>query len=106
MHAGVRVTQNTATRSWSRRQRSIAGRTSRTSICSARTCWSPRSRNIRARRRPVYLPAGADWTDAGSGRTLADGVTVTGAAPLEHIPVFVRGHKEELWRLFQGRYQL
>ena len=59
-----------------------------------------------ARRRPVYLPAGADWTDAGSGRTPADGVTVTGAAPLEHIPVFVRGHKEELWRLFQGRYQL
>lgn len=44
-----------------------------------------------ARRRWVYLPAGADWTEAWSGHRHAGGQTIEAAAPLERIPVFMKG---------------
>jgi alpha-D-xyloside xylohydrolase len=43
-----------------------------------------------ARERQVYLPAGADWRDAWTGRPCPGGRWLTAAAPLETIPVFVR----------------
>ncbi|MEU4449246.1 TIM-barrel domain-containing protein [Actinosynnema sp. NPDC050801] len=43
-----------------------------------------------ARERTVHLPAGARWTDARTNRQHAGGQTVTAAAPIEHIPLFVR----------------
>jgi alpha-D-xyloside xylohydrolase len=43
-----------------------------------------------ARERAVHLPAGARWTDAWTGREHPGGQTVTVAAPLERIPLFVR----------------
>lgn len=43
-----------------------------------------------ARERTVHLPAGARWTDAWTGREHPGGRTVTVAAPLERIPLFVR----------------
>jgi alpha-D-xyloside xylohydrolase len=43
-----------------------------------------------ARQRRVYLPAGADWTHADSGRRHPGGSHVTVDAPLESIPLFVR----------------
>ena len=45
-----------------------------------------------AREREVYLPAGADWRDAWTGAPAAGGQWVTAAAPLELIPVYVRGN--------------
>jgi alpha-D-xyloside xylohydrolase len=44
-----------------------------------------------ARRRPVYLPAGAVWQDAATGVEHQGGTQVDADAPLERIPVFVRG---------------
>ena len=43
-----------------------------------------------ARERRVYLPAGAEWTDVGTGRRYAGGDHVDVAAPLDRIPVLVR----------------
>lgn len=43
-----------------------------------------------ARERKVYLPAGAEWTDAYTGKTYAGGQCVTVPAPLDVIPVFFR----------------
>lgn len=40
--------------------------------------------------RPVYLPAGAQWTNAWTGEVLLGGQTITAAAPLDTIPLFVR----------------
>lgn len=40
--------------------------------------------------RPVYLPAGAQWTNAWTGEVLPGGQTITVAAPLDIIPLFVR----------------
>jgi len=40
--------------------------------------------------RPVYLPAGARWTNAWTGEVLSGGQTVLAAAPLERIPLFLR----------------
>jgi alpha-D-xyloside xylohydrolase len=45
-----------------------------------------------AREREVYLPAGAEWRDAWTGAPAAGGQRVTAAAPLELIPVYVRGN--------------
>jgi alpha-D-xyloside xylohydrolase len=40
--------------------------------------------------RAVYLPAGCDWYDFHTGARHAGGQTITAAAPLQSIPVFVR----------------
>jgi alpha-D-xyloside xylohydrolase len=40
--------------------------------------------------RSVYLPAGADWYDFWTERRYAGGQTLTAAAPIDRIPVFVR----------------
>jgi alpha-D-xyloside xylohydrolase len=43
-----------------------------------------------ARERAVYLPAGAGWYEAESGRRFAGGAEITAAAPRERMPLFVR----------------
>jgi alpha-D-xyloside xylohydrolase len=43
-----------------------------------------------ARERDVYLPAGASWVDAWTGKPVAESGWVTAAAPLERIPVYLR----------------
>jgi alpha-D-xyloside xylohydrolase len=45
---------------------------------------------FKARSRSVYLPAGANWYDFHTGRLQTGGATVTAAAPLERMPLFVR----------------
>ncbi|MBP1704675.1 MAG: yicI [Chloroflexi bacterium] len=40
--------------------------------------------------RTVYLPAGAAWVERATGRRLEGGQTVEAAAPLEHLPLFLR----------------
>lgn len=40
--------------------------------------------------RQVYLPAGADWFDYWTNRKYAGGQTITAAAPIDQIPLFVR----------------
>jgi alpha-D-xyloside xylohydrolase len=42
------------------------------------------------RARDVYLPAGAAWTDMGTGDCFSGGRTICASAPLTRIPVFVR----------------
>ena len=42
------------------------------------------------RRRRVYLPAGAQWTDAETGGSFAGGQTIDVEAPLDRIPLFLR----------------
>lgn len=44
-----------------------------------------------AREREVYLPAGAEWYEADSGRRLSGGQGYTAPAPRERMPLFVRG---------------
>ena len=43
-----------------------------------------------ARTADVYLPAGTGWIDFHTGARHAGGQTITAAAPLERMPVFVR----------------
>jgi alpha-D-xyloside xylohydrolase len=43
-----------------------------------------------ARKRDVYLPAGAVWTDAWSGKKLKGGQVVAASAPLQRIPLYCR----------------
>ncbi|KRA80591.1 alpha-xylosidase [Altererythrobacter sp. Root672] len=43
-----------------------------------------------ARERKVYLPAGAGWFEAESGRRLEGGQEVTASAPRERMPLFVK----------------
>jgi len=43
--------------------------------------------------RQVYLPAGADWTDAYTGQRIKGGCRIKTDAPLEKIPVFYRDGK-------------
>jgi len=40
--------------------------------------------------RKVYLPAGATWTDAWTGKKFEGGQTVIAAAPLETIPLYLK----------------
>lgn len=42
------------------------------------------------RKRDVYLPSGAEWTEQSTGKEYAGGQTVCAEAPLDVIPVFVR----------------
>ncbi len=43
-----------------------------------------------ARRREVYLPAGATWQDAWTGAEIGGGDRITALAPLDTIPVYLR----------------
>jgi alpha-D-xyloside xylohydrolase len=45
---------------------------------------------FRARRRPVYLPAGATWYDFYGGRRSDGGQRIAADAPYERMPLFVR----------------
>jgi alpha-D-xyloside xylohydrolase len=45
----------------------------------------------KARSRPVYLPAGAAWYDFHTGRRVQGGQTVQAEAPLNRMPLYVRG---------------
>lgn len=40
--------------------------------------------------RAVYLPAGASWTDAWTGKVYEGGQTITAAAPIDTIPLFLK----------------
>jgi len=57
-----------------------------------------------ARGRDVYLPAGPEWTDAWTGKKLPGGQTIKADAPIERIPVYVRGDNAGLVGLFDGLY--
>lgn len=46
---------------------------------------------FKARTRPVYLPAGASWYDFHTGKRLDGGQQVDAAAPLNRMPLYVRG---------------
>ncbi|MGN0632521.1 MAG: TIM-barrel domain-containing protein [Oscillospiraceae bacterium] len=51
-----------------------------------------------ARERSVYLPKGADWTDAYTKKTYTGGQRVTVPAPLDIIPIFVKsGSRLEIY---------
>jgi alpha-D-xyloside xylohydrolase len=52
------------------------------------------------RERPVYLPAGAKWTDAWTGEVFDGGQWIKVDAPLEKVPVFLK-EGSELGRLFR-----
>ena len=47
-----------------------------------------------ARERKIYLPEGADWTDAYTKEVYKGGRTVTVPAPLDVIPVMIRDGKD------------
>ncbi|GHU97009.1 glycosyl hydrolase [Spirochaetia bacterium] len=49
--------------------------------------------------RSVYLPAGAEWTELASGKKYAGGSTITAAAPLAVIPVFLKNGRPGYVRL-------
>jgi alpha-D-xyloside xylohydrolase len=46
--------------------------------------------DYKARSRRVYLPAGPRWYDFWSGMSVAGGETITGDAPYDALPLFVR----------------
>jgi alpha-D-xyloside xylohydrolase len=43
--------------------------------------------------RTVYLPKGEVWTESYTGKKYEGGQTVSAAAPIDIIPVFIRGEK-------------
>ena len=47
-----------------------------------------------ATERELYLPAGATWTDANTGKVYEGGQRVTVPAPIDIIPVMIRDGKE------------
>ena len=57
------------------------------------------------RSRDVYLPAGTAWTDAWTGNKITGGQVIKAAAPIDHIPVYVRGDNPSLVKLFQKLYE-
>jgi alpha-D-xyloside xylohydrolase len=56
------------------------------------------------RSREVYLPTGTEWTDAWTGEKLPGGQVVEADAPIERIPVYVRGNNPDLVELFKELY--
>lgn len=58
-----------------------------------------------ARSRHVYLPAGAEWTNVWSGEKVTGGQRIAVAAPLEQIPVFMRGTNPALINCFKDLYK-
>lgn len=44
----------------------------------------------KAKSRSVYLPAGANWYDAYTGKYLAGGKTITADAPYDRMPLYIR----------------
>lgn len=56
------------------------------------------------RNRQVYLPTGAEWIDAWTGRRLSGGQAVDADAPIERIPVYVSGNNPELIGRFKELY--
>jgi alpha-D-xyloside xylohydrolase len=56
------------------------------------------------RSREVYLPSGTEWTDAWTGQKLPGGQSVQAEAPIERIPVYVRGDNPDLLELFKDLY--
>jgi len=56
------------------------------------------------RSREVYLPAGVEWTDAWTGEKILGGQAIAADAPIEHIPVYIRGDKPALLELFRDMY--
>ena len=50
------------------------------------------------REREVYLPSGVDWTDVWTGRRIPGGEALCTPAPIEHIPIFIRGENSDLLR--------
>lgn len=53
-----------------------------------------------ASERHVYLPAGMKWTNAWTGEVLDGGQSITASAPLEQIPVYLRGADNKLRSVF------
>jgi alpha-D-xyloside xylohydrolase len=45
------------------------------------------------RKRKVYLPSGANWTDAWTGKKFKGGQTIQAAAPLERIPLYLKNNR-------------
>jgi alpha-D-xyloside xylohydrolase len=45
-------------------------------------------------KRKVDLPAGASWTDAWTGKKFKGGQSITAAAPLERIPLYLRNGRK------------
>jgi alpha-D-xyloside xylohydrolase len=45
-------------------------------------------------KRKVYLPAGATWTDAWTGKKFKGGQTITADAPLEKIPLYLKNGRK------------
>ena len=43
------------------------------------------------RSRSVYLPAGTTWTEAWTDQVFNGGQTITADAPLDRIPLYLRG---------------
>ncbi|MEM7030666.1 MAG: TIM-barrel domain-containing protein [Chloroflexota bacterium] len=57
------------------------------------------------RSRSVYLPAHTNWIDAWTGEKHAGGQTIQVEAPLERIPVFIRGDQPDLLAVFENIYE-
>jgi alpha-D-xyloside xylohydrolase len=57
-----------------------------------------------ARSREVYLPIGTEWTCAWTGQRQPGGQVVEADAPIERIPVYVRGDDAGLLGLFKKVY--
>ena len=58
---------------------------------------------FKQRSRQVYLPAGTEWTDAWTGKKFKGGRTIEADAPIEHIPIYLRGSQPKLLKLFSEK---
>jgi alpha-D-xyloside xylohydrolase len=50
--------------------------------------------HLGATRRKVYLPAGATWTDAWTGKKFPGGRSIVAATPLEKIPLYLKNERK------------